>query len=80
MPWGPGDAKRHTKKASTGRKREVWSSIANRLLQGGAGEGSAIRQANSAVARIGKRTRRPRRPGLRRRGMGSRYKGMGGRY
>jgi hypothetical protein len=45
---------RHTKKANTPKKQRQWSAIANRLLAGGASEGSAIRQANGVVAKRGK--------------------------
>ena len=51
MPWKPKDAKRHTKKAQTPRQQSLWSQIANRLLNKGAFEGSAIRQANAVVKR-----------------------------
>jgi hypothetical protein len=49
VPWKPSDAKRKTKKASTPAKQALWSQIANKLLAHGAGEGSAIRQANAVV-------------------------------
>ena len=51
MPWGPSDAKRHTKKASTPKKQRQWSDVADSALSRGASEGSAIRQANSVVKR-----------------------------
>lgn len=54
MPWTAADAPSHTKKANTAKKRELWAEIANRELRQGASEGSAIRQANAAIARIGK--------------------------
>ena len=55
MPWTASDAKHKTAKANTSEKRRTWAHIANRLLKGGASEGSAIRQANAAVARMKRR-------------------------
>lgn len=51
MPWQAKDAKRHTRKADTPRKQALWEEIANSLLEKGASERSAIRQANAAVKR-----------------------------
>lgn len=55
MPWKASDAKHKTKKANTPKKRELWKDIANRLLEKGAGEASAIRQANAEVGRADRR-------------------------
>jgi hypothetical protein len=52
MPWTATDAKRHTKKANTPEKASLWARIANQALRKGASEGSAIRQANSAIKGI----------------------------
>lgn len=49
MPWNPGDAKRHTKKANTPKKGRQWRDVANSALSRGQSEGSAIRQANAVV-------------------------------
>lgn len=51
MPWKPSDAKRHTKKADTSKKQRQWSDVADSALSRGASEGSAIRQANSVIAK-----------------------------
>lgn len=51
MPWSSGDAKRHTRKASSAKSKRQWSHVANAALARGASEGSAIRQANAVVAR-----------------------------
>jgi len=51
MPWSPSDAKRHTKKAKSGKSSRQWSDVANSALKRGASEGSAIRQANAVVKR-----------------------------
>jgi len=51
MPWTSRSAKRHTKKATTAKKKRQWSKVANSALKRGASEGSAIRQANAAVKR-----------------------------
>lgn len=66
MPWTSKDAESHTKAADTAEKRRVWAEVANERLaaclkqhegevddaQRKQCEGSAIRQANSAVGRI----------------------------
>jgi uncharacterized protein YdaT len=57
MPWKPKDAPHKTKKASTPKKKELWSEIANRLLKGGASDESAIRQANAVVGGTAKHKR-----------------------
>jgi hypothetical protein len=49
MPWSSKDAKRHTKKAKSGKAKRQWEHVANSALKRGASEGSAIRQANAAV-------------------------------
>jgi hypothetical protein len=51
MPWEPKDAKRHTKKANTAKKKRQWAHVSNKALAGGASEGSAIAQADAVVAR-----------------------------
>jgi len=50
MPWKANEAKRHTKKASTPKKKRQWKDVANSAMARGASEGSAIRQANAVVA------------------------------
>lgn len=52
MPWDAPDATRHTKKASTPKKKRVWSGVANQVLQKTGDEGRAVREANAVVARI----------------------------
>jgi hypothetical protein len=51
MPWTAKDAKRHTKKANTPKKKRQWEHVADSALAKGASEGSAIRQANAVVKR-----------------------------
>ena len=58
MPWTKKSAKRFTKKASTPRKRKAWAKIANKVLKRGGSDKSAIRIANAAVKRVGKRKKR----------------------
>ena len=61
MPWTAADAKGHTGKADTAAKRKRWAEVANDALQrcldkGGNQdecEASAIRQANSVIAKMG---------------------------
>lgn len=48
-PWTAADAPKHTKKATTKAAKELWADVANAALESGDSEGSAVRQANSAV-------------------------------
>ena len=50
MPWGASDAQRHTKKASTPKKKRQWADVATGGLSRGLSEGAAIREANAVVA------------------------------
>lgn len=52
MPWGPKDAKKHTKKASTPKKKRQWAHVADSMLESGKSEGAAIRAANAVVKGI----------------------------
>lgn len=49
MPWIPGDAAGHTKKADSAIAKRQWAHVANSALERGASEGSAVRQANAVV-------------------------------
>ena len=49
MPWSPSEAKGHTKKANTPKKRRQWAAIANSMLESGKSEGAAIAAANAAM-------------------------------
>lgn len=49
MPFTARDALRHTRKASTLKRRRQWAAIANNMLRSGASEGAAIRAANAGV-------------------------------
>ena len=51
MPWAPKEAKAKTKKANTPAKERQWSHVANQILKATGNEASAIRQANSVVAK-----------------------------
>lgn len=51
MPWEASDARRHTQKADSPKKKRQWMHVANGALERGASEGSAIAQANSVVKR-----------------------------
>jgi len=55
MPWGASDAKRHTKKASSGKASRQWAHVANSMLERGESEGAAVRAANGVVKKRGKR-------------------------
>ena len=45
MPWIPGDAERHTHKATTWALKELWVKVANECLERTGDEGRAIREA-----------------------------------
>ena len=51
MPWTPGDAERHTHKATTWALKELWVKVANECLERTGDEGRAIREANAVIAR-----------------------------
>jgi hypothetical protein len=51
MPWGSGDALRHTRKAVTPKKQRQWADVADSALARTGDEGRAIREANAVVAR-----------------------------
>lgn len=59
MPWTPEDALRHTEKANTRRRQEMWAEVANDALKRALKEGksreeaeaAAIKQANAVVRR-----------------------------
>ena len=60
MPYGPGDAKRHNKKATTPRLRRAWAEVWNKVHAATGDEARAFREANAAVdqaiaSRAGKR-------------------------
>ena len=63
MPWLPKDAKRHTKKAKTTKKKRQWRAVANSALASGDSEGSAVRQANAVVAGKAKHGKKKKRKG-----------------
>lgn len=50
MPWNSESASKHTKKASTPKKKRIWASVANAVLKRTGDEGAAIREANGVVA------------------------------
>jgi uncharacterized protein YdaT len=49
MPWSSRDAKRHTHKATTAKKKRQFAHVANKVLEESGDEGKAIRIANAAV-------------------------------
>lgn len=60
MPWTPDDGPaRHSKKAKSPAAKKQWATVANKVLAGTKDEGRAVRTANAAVAKRGKR-----RPGV----------------
>jgi len=65
MPWTSKSAKRFTKKARTPKKKRQWKHVTDSALKRGASEGSAIRQANAAVAWTAKHRKRKRKSGKR---------------
>ena len=55
MPWKPGSARKHTRKASTPAKKRQWSATANKVLRETGDEGRAVRTANAVVKKSRKR-------------------------
>lgn len=55
MPWSTGDATRHTKKARSGIAKRQWRDVANSILERTGNEGRAVRGANAAVRKRGKK-------------------------
>lgn len=55
MPWSPADASGKTKKAKSPAAKKQWSATANAVLAKSGDEGKAVRIANAAVAKRGKR-------------------------
>lgn len=51
MPWTPKDAGGKTKKASTPALKKQWAGTANAVLKKTGSEASAVKIANSAVAK-----------------------------
>lgn len=55
MPWSTADVGRHNKAAAKDpRKAAVWAHVANATLRRTGNDATAIKEANAAVARIGK--------------------------
>lgn len=53
MPWTPSDGPlRHNRKANTPRKQETWSKVANSMLARTGDDASAIKIANSVIAKM----------------------------
>jgi hypothetical protein len=55
MPWTADDATRHTKKAKSAKAKRQWMHVANAVLKKTGDDARAIRAADAAVARRGKR-------------------------
>lgn len=55
MPWKPGDARRHTKKATTPKAKKAFAGAANSVLERTGDEGRAVRAGNAAAARARRR-------------------------
>ena len=51
MPWTSSDAERHTHKADTRDRQELWAKVANETLERTGDEARAIREANAVIAR-----------------------------
>jgi len=54
MPWPPSKATSHTKKATTGTLKKLWSEVANKSLASGKSEGASVRIANYVVKKRGR--------------------------
>lgn len=61
MPWKDKDAKKHTHKAKSPKRKRQWRKVANSVLERTGDEGRAVRSANAAVKKAGhKKTRKKR--------------------
>jgi hypothetical protein len=59
MPWNDSDSTHHTKKAKTPKRKRQWRKVANAILERTGDDARAIRGANAAVKKTGKR-KKPR--------------------
>lgn len=57
MPWTMRDAPAHTRKASTPAKKRQWSTVANSVLEKTGDDAKAIKIANAAVKKRGRKTK-----------------------
>jgi hypothetical protein len=55
MPWTSNDAEKHTHKADTRQRQDLWAKVANETLERTGDDARAIREANAVVARQGDR-------------------------
>ena len=55
MPWTPKQATKHNHKIKSAKRKKQWSKVANSILARTGDEGRAIRGANSAVKKAGKK-------------------------
>ena len=51
MPWNPGQATAHTKKAKSPQAKRQWANVADSVLQRTGNDATAIKEANSVIAR-----------------------------
>lgn len=56
VPWRPGDAPRHAKKAMTPELCGLWNEVANKTLSETQDDARAVRTANTVVRRVSSRT------------------------
>ncbi len=61
MPWNDKDAKRHTRKAKSPKRKRQWRKVANSVLERTGDEGRAVRAANAAVKKAGRKNTRKKR-------------------
>jgi len=55
MPWTAKESTKHTKNAKSAKRKHQWSKVANSILARTNDEGRAIRGANAAVKKAGKK-------------------------
>lgn len=60
MPWKPKDARRHTKKARSGKTKRQWSAVSNSVLERTGDEGRAVRAANAVIKKRGSKRKKAR--------------------
>lgn len=58
MPFTAKDARRFTRKAKSAKSKRQFAHVANSMVKRGASEGAAVRAANSAVKKSGRKSRK----------------------
>ena len=76
MPWDDKDAKRHTKKAKSPKRKRQWKKVANSILERTGDEGRAVRGANAAVKNSGRKEKHGKKGSHKRHGKAKRKRAI----